>query len=151
MTGLQQENYVGLSAEPKTRGEVNNNPGNIDYNPKNAWLGMVPYSISRAQDTRFCVFTSPLMGLRAMAILIRHLAKPCGTYAAIISAWAPAGENNTAAYIKNVMEFCHTDNPHIDVGDKTALGALMSAIIRQENGRCIYPAELIQTAIGLSN
>lgn len=151
MTGLKQENYAGLTAEPKTRGEVNNNPGNIDYNPKNAWLGMVPYSVSRAQDERFCVFVSPLMGLRAMAILIRHLASPCGTYAAIISAWAPADENNTAAYIKNVMEFCHTTSPQIDVGNREALGTLMGAIIKQENGRCIYPASLIQTAIGLSN
>ncbi|WP_347147235.1 hypothetical protein [Proteus vulgaris] len=47
------------------RGERNNNPGNIDYNPRNKWKGLVGIETG-VPNPRFCVFESPEYGIRAI-------------------------------------------------------------------------------------
>ena len=48
-----------------TRGQRNNNPGNIRYNKSNRWLGLI------GQDGKhFCRFSSMEYGFRALVILI---------------------------------------------------------------------------------
>lgn len=87
------------------RGIRNHNPGNIERGAP--WQGLAtPEEMTPAQraETRFCVFRSPKWGIRAIArVLItyqdRHgIRTPRG----MIARWAPAAENDTAAYVRAV-------------------------------------------------
>lgn len=144
--------YPGTLMQPEKRGERNNNPCNIDYAPENDWQGMVPYSVSRAQDARFCVFYTPLYGIRAAAVLITNIAKRGNTYRDIVSVWAPSTENNTSAYLYFVCKHCAVSETSVfNSADKLAMQNLIAAIIGMENGRVIYPYDLISTAIEMAD
>ena len=82
------------------RGLRNNNPGNI-RNSKTKYLGEVQPS----QDSAFKQFQSIDYGYRAMFVLIEHYYKARGlkTIRQIINRYAPASENNTEAYIQQVL------------------------------------------------
>lgn len=91
-----------------SRGIRNNNPGNIDYSPKNKWLGELPFD--PAIESRHCRFTKPEYGIRALFKLLRSYSKypgkpgvGCGnidTVEEIIERWAPPKDrNNTEGYI----------------------------------------------------
>ena len=56
-----------------SRGIRNNNPGNIDYSPKNKWLGELPFN--PAIESRHCRFTKPEYGIRALFKLLRSYSK----------------------------------------------------------------------------
>jgi hypothetical protein len=82
------------------RGLRNNNPGNLKRS-KNAWQGKLPYPQSK--DLTFEQFIDLKSGIRAMLKdLIHDINKGKNTVHALISEYAPASENNTKAYIKNV-------------------------------------------------
>jgi hypothetical protein len=82
------------------RGLRNNSPGNLKRS-KNAWQGKVPYPQSK--DQTFEQFNDLKSGIRAMLKdLIHDINKGKNTVHALISEYAPASENNTKAYIKNV-------------------------------------------------
>ena len=52
----------------------NNNPGNIDANPRNKWVGIMPVAKRNAAqlaEKRFEVFETPVYGFRAMALLLQ--------------------------------------------------------------------------------
>ena len=87
-----------------TRGERNNNPGNIDMN-NIKWKGLAKVST----DTRFCTFTSAAYGIRAIGKLINtyYRTYKLNTIAKIINRWAPPAENNTGAYIAAVCNACN--------------------------------------------
>ncbi len=51
------------------RGIRNNNPGNIDYNPRNDWQGQLGYE-QGVTKPRFARFDSPENGIRALAKLL---------------------------------------------------------------------------------
>ncbi len=51
-----------------TRGIRNNNPGNIDHNPKNKWQGQLQHDPKI--EKRFCRFESPEYGIRALMKLL---------------------------------------------------------------------------------
>lgn len=80
------------------RGIRNNNPLNIRIG--NVWLG----EVRNPTDPDFEQFVSMEFGLRAAFVLLRryinHYKRQ--TIAAIISAWAPANENQTQKYIDHV-------------------------------------------------
>jgi hypothetical protein len=61
------------------------------------------------------------------------------TVRGIIDRWAPPNENNTHAYIEAVSQKIGAgpDDP-IDVHQYTTMRPLVEAIIKHENGRCIY-------------
>ena len=86
-----------------TRGERNNNPGNIERNTIK-WLGMSGIQ----SDSRFCSFTTPAYGIRALGKLVTNYYHnyKLNTIAKIINRWAPAIENNTDAYINAVSTAC---------------------------------------------
>ncbi|HDF2344629.1 TPA: structural protein, partial [Morganella morganii] len=52
-----------------SRGIRNNNPGNIDYRPANNWKGQLPYD--KSIEPRFCRFSAPEYGIRAIIALLR--------------------------------------------------------------------------------
>lgn len=84
-----------------TRGQRNNNPGNIEDGP---FAKSLPgYAGS---DGRFAIFNSPQAGAQAGAELLnRYAARGVVTPAQVINRWAPPSDNNPtqayAAYVAN--------------------------------------------------
>jgi hypothetical protein len=127
------------------RGIRNNNPGNIMRGSGN-WQGEV-----QGNDPRYSSFGTPEAGIRAMGkILINYQDKHgINTVEGVISRWAPATENNTAAYVATVAkEMGVKPDAALDLHDQATLGKLTRAIIRVENGKQPYTDD--QIALGLA-
>lgn len=130
------------------RGLRNNNPGNIDYNPRNSWRGQIGIETDLPEHIkpRFAKFSSMEFGVRAMVKLLQSYSKvidsktrtPIDTIAEIVSRYAPSNENKTDKYIENVSAWSGiSPDQIIDPYSKADLIRLIPAIIRQENGRHI--------------
>lgn len=129
-----------------TRGERNNNPGNIDRT-KTRWQGMAE---DQSGDRRFVVFTDPVWGIRALAkvLMTYNRAYEIKTVRGFINRWAPPVENDTGAYVRQVARALSVDpDEPIDISKPSVLKALTIAIIKHENGRCIYSDEVITQGI----
>ena len=144
-----------MSTSLQTRGERNNNPGNIDRNATK-WKGMSP---DQSGDSRFVVFTSPVYGIRALArnllsysrLYPQDTPQDIDTVREIINRWAPPVENDTGAYVNAVAKNCGVKpDDAIDVADEAVMAALVTAIIRHENGRVSYSAELIADGVAMA-
>lgn len=141
------------------RGIRNNNPGNIDYNPANDWKGQISReTIAKADpaalDPRFCQFSGPEWGLRALLSLLRTYQRKYNLHTTkeIISRWAPSTENDTNAYVASVVKSAGLPSAAsvVNLNDlKTAVG-FMEAIVKHENAGQTYPAEVYQQAFGLA-
>lgn len=136
-----------------TRGERNRNPGNIDRVPRTIWKGMSP---DQSSDSRFVVFTSPVWGIRALAKVLltysrvypQDTPQDIDTVREIINRWAPPVENDTGAYVAAVCKTLGVGpDDVIDVTDEAIMSGLVRAIIRHENGRVIYDADLIEDGV----
>ena len=127
------------------RGIRNNNPGNIDRNPNNKWLGL---ATDQSSDKRFCVFVAPEYGIRALIKLIQNYAKQGNnTIRKIINKYAPSNENNTGVYIKQVCEAVGSSPDDIlDLSSYIPTSKLVKAIIRHENGVQPYSDDLLKKA-----
>jgi len=130
-----------------TRGERNNNPGNIRESAGDAtrWQG----ERDTDDDRAFEEFKTPHDGIRALAkVLLNYQRRHhLDTVRQIIGRWAPPVENNTESYIKAVARSMATDaDTPLDLEDEDRLAALTMAIIQHENGRCIYPHSQIWAA-----
>ncbi len=81
-----------------SRGFRNNNPGNIDWNASNDWLGQI------GSDGRFVIFSDLKYGVRAMGRLLDTYYYRYGlkTIAAIIEKYSPPHENETARLISDM-------------------------------------------------
>ena len=94
------------SLYPKApRGYRNNNPLNIRFSERNAWLGILGRD---KEDGGMCVFEGMLYGLRAAFYLIGTYQKRYNkrTVRDIITRWAPPQDkNHTEAYIKRVCDY----------------------------------------------
>lgn len=115
------------------RGIRNNNPGNIDRGA-DKWQGLAP---DQSSDPRFCVFTDPTWGIRALArVLISYQDKyGINTVTKIIQRWAPSVENDTQAYIRSVAaQVGVKPDDKINVHTYEHLEPIVQAIIRHENG-----------------
>lgn len=133
-----------------TRGERNNNPGNIvrDMTP---WLGLEPRD--PAVEARFCVFDTALHGVRALCIVLLNYQRLDGlrTLAQVIDRWAPPGENDTGSYVADVERQAGVGRSDvIDIEQPETLRKLAKAIIQHENGRCVYADDLIAQAARLA-
>lgn len=114
------------------RGIRNNNPLNIRVG--NVWLG----EVREPNDPDFEQFISMYYGVRAGFVLLRRYIKHYKrtTIPAIISAWAPASENNTQRYIDNVSQLSGIPiDTQLDFNDEERMIALVDAMIVQECGR----------------
>jgi len=115
------------------RGIRNYNPGNIERNATR-WQGM---ALDQASDSRFVVFSGSTWGIRAIARTLITYQDKYGlrTVRGIIKRWAPAHENNTAAYVASVCQRLGVGpDDVIDVYDYSTMLELVRAIIRHENG-----------------
>lgn len=121
------------------RGVRNCNPGNIDFNPANSWVGQV----GKEPGGRFCVFDTPENGIRALGKLLQTYYNKHGlrTVAAIIKRWAPEVENDTGAYVRAVAQRCGLgpSDPITNIKDQQVLRGLVHAIIKHENANYEYP------------
>ena len=134
----------------QTRGEKNNNPGNVERTAT-VWQGMA----QQQTDPRFIVFTNPHFGIRALARILSNYYREDGlnTVAGIIARWAPpkkdnVQENDTVAYINHVCAVCGVgEDAILKVDDPDCLEMLARAIILHENGRCIYDDATIVGAV----
>lgn len=130
------------------RGLRNNNPGNIDYNSKNQWLGQLPHV--PAIEARFCRFDRPENGIRALAKTLLTYQRKHGlkTVLAIISRWAPSSENNTAAYVRVVEAKTGTaSGAEVDLTQLATLIGFVKAIMHHENGGYPYEESVIEASV----
>jgi len=119
----------------RTRGERNNNPGNIIRNtPQTQWQGLSPTQT----DSTFVQFTSAVYGIRALCVNLLAYYNNHGynTVRSIITHWSATDQS---AYVANVSSALGvTPDTVINVNDPTTLTNLAHAIILQENGEDIY-------------
>ncbi|WP_201447539.1 structural protein [Photorhabdus australis] len=117
-----------------SRGIRNNNPGNIDYNRFNDWLGQLP--LDPKIEPRFCRFESPEYGIRALFKLLQNYQRKhnLNTVREIINRYAPQHENHTENYIQFAAKKVGVSaNDRISTQDKITLFALAEGIIKMEN------------------
>ncbi|MFP3862778.1 structural protein P5 [Pseudomonas sp. B21-047] len=139
------------------RGVRNKNPGNIDYNPRNAWQGQLGLEEGVAKP-RFARFDHPENGIRALGkLLINYRGKDgmpgvggkgIDTVLETINRWAPSNENDTQAYAAAVAKLLgvRATDP-IDIKDPTTLREMVLGIIIHENGGNPYPSMIIDEGI----
>lgn len=129
------------------RGIRNNNPGNL-VKTADAWKGKVAHA--QNTDGRFEQFIAPEWGIRAMFIDVRGDITKRGqnTVKKLITSYAPAFENNTAAYIAVVAKAIGKSADAL-ITDSDYL-PLMKAIIKHENGSNPYPDALIIKGMNLA-
>lgn len=140
---------LGLTGD-LPRGIRNNNPGNVEHSPKNNWLGLA----NPPSDGRYCRFTNPQYGVRAMLwLLLTYQTKyRLKTIKQIIERYAPRQDKNaTDEYIDHVAKKAGVKaNEAISLRDFKTAVAVITAMIEFENGiKQPYPDEMIETAIGL--
>lgn len=135
------------------RGVRNNNPGNIDYNPRNAWQGQLGLE-GGVPSPRFARFDTPENGIRALGkLLINYRGKDgmpgvggpgIDTVRETITRWAPGNENNTEAYIAAVARRLGVNaNDVIDIRKPATLGVMVSSIIAHECAGFAYPEAVL--------
>lgn len=132
------------------RGERNNNPGNIDYNPANKWQGQLPHDPSI--ESRFCRFQSAEYGIRAIYKLLQTYQRKYGlnSVAAIINKYAPPIENNTSGYIRRAADDIGVAVlDKIDTSNKKTGIALAKAIVSVELGYQPYSEATFEKAWSL--
>ena len=139
------------------RGLRNNNPGNIDYNPRNAWQGQIGLEEGTPRP-RFARFDSPENGIRALGKLLLNYRGKDGmpdvgahgidTVLETVSRWAPANENDTEAYARALaarLGVKPTDR--IDIQNPNVLREVVVGIIVHENGRNPYSIAIIDEGV----
>lgn len=139
------------------RGVRNNNPGNIDFNPRNDWVGQLGLEQGTAKP-RFARFDSPENGIRALGkLLINYRGKDgmpgvggkgIDTVLETINRWAPSNENDTQAYAQAVAKRIgvRTTEP-INIKDSAVLRGMVVSIITHENGGNPYTPSVIDEGV----
>lgn len=139
---------LGLSGD-LPRGIRNNNPGNVEHNPDNNWIGLA----DPVSDGRYCRFTHPQYAIRAMlwTMLTYQTKYRFKTITQIIERYAPRQDKNaTTAYIAHVSKRAGIKpNQAISLREFETAVAVVTAMIEFENGMQPYPSELIENSIGL--
>ena len=139
------------------RGVRNRNPGNIDYNPRNAWQGQLGLEEGVAKP-RFARFDHPENGIRALGkLLINYRGKDgmpgvggkgIDTVLETINRWAPSNENDTQAYASAVAKRLGVKPADpINIKDPATLCGMVLSIIIHENGGNPYPDAIINEGV----
>jgi hypothetical protein len=139
------------------RGVRNNNPGNIDFNPRNAWQGQLGIEEGVAKP-RFARFDQAENGIRALGKLVINYRgkdglpgvgeKGIDTVLETISRWAPSSENDTQAYAAAVAKRIGVrPTDPINIKDPATLRGMVLGIIVQENGGNPYPDQVIDEGV----
>lgn len=147
ITSLLSSNpLTALATATGPKGVRNNNPGNIKYNPANAWIGQT------GQDADgFATFSDPTYGLRAMYILLRSYAGELSPFNidTIAARWT-AGDPSTSQDTWASTVSAQSGIPRgfaLDATDPGQMEALVTGIIAAENGPLylgLYAGQLAQ-------
>lgn len=135
-----------------TRGEANNNPLNINYLDHNAFNGQLGLEVVReghSYTPRFGRYDTSTSGIRAGAKLLVKYFKVYGltNIEGLVGRWAPSFENATSSYINDVSKWTnYAPFEYLNLLDLDTLIKIVSAFIRQENGRCNYNQDIIREA-----
>ncbi|QJD91807.1 hypothetical protein HH213_17955 [Duganella dendranthematis] len=120
-------------------GVRNNNPGNLRQ-----W-GDMP------RDAKgYAMFPTPQAGLDAAIKNLRAQQQVHGlsTIEGIISKWAPPSENNTGAYISDVVKRTGFGaKQRLNLDDPATVAPLISSIIKHEGNGAAYSEEMINKAV----
>ena len=136
------------------RGIRNNNPGNIEYDGT-PWQGLA----DKPTDGRFCRFTTPSFGIRAIArVLITYQDKrraadgsKIDTVREIIERWAPPSENDSDSYVRHVRQVAGLEpGETLDVHDYAVMRPLVEGIILHENGTMPYSSAQLDKGLVLA-
>ncbi|AGZ36513.1 MAG: structural protein P5 [Pseudomonas sp.] len=139
------------------RGVRNNNPGNIDFNPRNAWQGQLGLEVG-VPKPRFARFDTPENGIRALGkLLINYRGKDgmpgvggkgIDTVLETINRWAPSNENDTQAYAAAVAKRLgvRTTDP-INIKDPATLRGMVVSIVIHENGSNPYAPAIVDEGV----
>ena len=151
---------MGTVSPLQTRGERNNNPGNIVFDPnrEEQFLGELGLELAQPNaitPRRFARFDTPAHGIRAIARILHsyYIRDGLPTLRGWIERWAPpSDDNDTLAYVVAVASETgidpdkpFNDGAGPDAGDYSEV---TRAIIKHENGRVIYDDQLIADAVG---
>ncbi|MEG0245053.1 hypothetical protein D3C81_725340 [compost metagenome] len=139
------------------RGVRNKNPGNIDYNLRNAWQGQLGLE-EGVSNPRFARFDHPENGIRALGKLLINYrdkdgmpgvgGKGIDTVLETINRWAPNNENDTQAYAAAVAKRLGVRaRDLIDIKDPATLRGMVLGIIIHENGSNPYPDAIINEGV----
>lgn len=113
-----------------------NNWLNIRYLSGNKWKGQI------GEYKGFVLFDTVEHGLRAWRIIMEHyLARGQNTVEKIIEAYAPSSENDTEAYIENIVKW--TGFERDAVIDSEDLSHLVLAMCRMETGTTPTAAQIV--------
>jgi len=120
------------------------------------WLGAV--SKAEQTDTAFVQFTDAVYGLRAIGKILLNYQKqttdhpPLRTIKHMISRWAPAGENDTDAYIHSVSQHMQwPEDASIDLSESTSMfKEMIEAIVKHENGMQPYTDDQLWHAVKMA-
>lgn len=129
-----------------TRGELLNNPGNIEKGED--WQGLC----EDQPDARFCKFIDPEHGFRAMSkILQSYKQDGVMTLASTITRWSPSFENDTPSYISDVSERSGIlAYAPIDLASYAIQLPLVKAICFHEQGEQIWPDAVVIKGLALA-
>ena len=139
-----------MSAHRLPRSIRNNNPLNIDSNPNNKWVGIMPHDQRNADqlaEKRFEIFQSQVFGFRAAALLLQNYQDRHGlkTIREIINRWAPpkgvdhtTGQSytqNTHSYVNVVARAAgvEPDDP-VRIADYAVMRPVIEAMAMHETG-----------------
>ena len=127
-----------------TRGERNNNPGNIRPNPAYKWQGQIG-----VDSGNYIIFDDAVNGIRAIGKdLITKFSRRLDTVQKIIEVYAPPSENLTGSYVNAVAKSLGVSpNTRINLYDQGTLLKFVRAIIKHENGRISFPDSVIETGV----
>jgi hypothetical protein len=143
--GDEMKSTQQLDPSGMTRGERNNNPGNIRFDIRWAWQGQVG-----KDGGDYLIFDTPQNGVRAMTRdLLAKITRGENTITKILYIYAPPSDNNpTQDYIASVSGWSGVgkDTP-IAPDDKSRITALVTAMIRFENARVFWPASVITAGV----
>jgi hypothetical protein len=136
------------SSTPKTSGTSRgirlNNPGNLTYagQPGASREGGAPGERDEA------AFPSPAAGLLAMANQLElYSSRGLNNLTALLTRYAPPGENDTGAYIQDVAGQMHVGSSQsLNLHDPTVLSNLMNAMIHHENAGNPYRPQDVRSA-----
>lgn len=113
-----------------------NNPGNLRSVPGVNWVGQ------SGEQEGFCVFSSALLGIRALAIDLYNANLRFKSVALMVAHYAPPNENNTAAYINNLCAFLDVQpDDTIFLSNQSFAALYIRGVIVQEQGYMDPPVE----------
>lgn len=127
-----------------TRGERNNNPGNIRFNSSFTWQGQ-----AGKDSGGYLIFDTVENGIRAIGKdLLTKFSRGLNTVRKIISVYAPSFENDTESYIRAVSSAMGVDDSEtFNLYSASQLRTFVVAIIRHENGRVNFSTAQIDAGI----